>query len=121
MMVWSSLIREEHKGKKVQQNEYEDLADMCDIVWGSKKRAILYVGGGTPKNYIQQALQFVSGSHYGVQITTDRPEPGGSSGAPLQEGVSWGKMLPKAKFVTVTCDATIALPLIHSALLDRIK
>jgi deoxyhypusine synthase len=121
LMVWSSLIREEHKNKKVLQNEYDDLADICDIVWDSKKRGILYVGGGTPKNYIQQALQFVKGAEYGVQITTDRADPGGSSGAPLQEGVSWGKMLPKAKFVTINCDATIALPLLFAALRDRIN
>jgi deoxyhypusine synthase len=120
LMVWSALLREEHKKKKVDLSEFDDLSNMMDIVGGLKKRAILYVGGGTPKNYIQQALQFVEGSDYGVQITTDRPEPGGSSGAPLQEGVSWGKMLPKAKFVTVTCDATIALPFLYAALKDRL-
>ncbi len=121
LMVWSSLLREEHKNKKVYLNEFDDLADICDIVWHPKKRAVLYLGGGTPKNFIQQALQFVKGADYGVQITTDRADPGGSSGAPLQEGISWGKMLPKARYVTVNCDATIALPLLFAALKDRIK
>ncbi|MEM4230774.1 MAG: deoxyhypusine synthase family protein, partial [Candidatus Pacearchaeota archaeon] len=55
---------------------------------------------------------FSKGADYGIQISTDRPEPGGSSGAPLKEGISWGKMKEKAKFVDVFCDATIALPLI---------
>jgi deoxyhypusine synthase len=121
MMVWSSLLRKEHKNKKINLNEFDDLADICDIVWDTKKRGILYVGGGTPKNYIQQALQFVNGADYGVQITTDKADPGGSSGAPLREGISWGKMDKKAKFVTVNCDATIALPLLIAALRDRIK
>lgn len=121
LMMWSSIIREEHKGKKIKMNEFDDLFDILDIVLDCKKRGILYVGGGTPKNYIQQALQFVDGAEYGVQITTDRADPGGSSGAPLKEGVSWGKMHPKAKFVTVNCDATIALPLLIAALNDRIK
>ncbi|MBS3076367.1 deoxyhypusine synthase family protein, partial [Candidatus Pacearchaeota archaeon] len=35
--------------------------------------------------------------------------------APLKEGISWGKMEAKAKFVDVFCDATIALPLIYGA------
>lgn len=120
LMMWASIIRGEHKGKKIKMNEFDDLFDILDIVWACKKRGILYIGGGTPKNYIQQALQFVKGAKYGVQITTDRADPGGSSGAPLREGVSWGKMNPKAKFVTVNCDATIALPLLFAALKDRI-
>ena len=52
------------------------------------------------------------GADYGVQITTDRPEPGGSSGAPLKEGISWGKLHENSKYVDVFCDVTIALPLI---------
>lgn len=121
LMVWSSLIRKEHKGKKVDLNEFDDLQDMLDLVWTAKKKGVFYIGGGTPKNYIQQALQFKGGSDYGVQITTDRPEPGGSSGAPLREGISWGKMHAKADFVDVFCDATIALPLIYAALKDRLR
>lgn len=121
LMIWSAMTRKEHRGKKISLNEFDDLFNILDIVWASKRRAILYVGGGTPKNYIQQALQFVAGANYGVQITTDRADPGGSSGAPLREGISWGKMNPKAKFVTVNCDATIALPLLYSKLLDSLR
>ncbi|MCL6500762.1 MAG: deoxyhypusine synthase family protein, partial [Candidatus Pacearchaeota archaeon] len=79
-----------------------------------------YIGGGVPKNYIQQALQFAKPADYGIQITTDRPEPGGSSGAPLREGISWGKLSSRAEFVDVFCDATIALPLLYAALNDRL-
>ena len=68
------------------------------------------------KNYIQQALQVAPNkASFGIQITMDRAEPGGSSGAPLKEGISWGKMNADAKFVDVFCDATIALPLIFGA------
>lgn len=121
LMIWSALLKKEHKGKKIYLNEFDDLFDILNIVWEAKKRAVFYVGGGVPKNYIQQALQFVAGANYGVQITTDRADPGGSSGAPLREGISWGKIKPKAKFVTVNCDATIALPLLYASLLDRLK
>ena len=81
-----------------------------------KKNGIIYVGGGLPKNFIQQSLQFSKGADYGIQITTDRAESGGSSGAPLKEGISWGKMSSKGKYVDVPCDATIALPLIYSSI-----
>ncbi len=95
---------------------FSDMNEIIDIAWTAKKRGILYVGGGLPKNFIQQSLQFSKGADYGVQITTDRMEPGGSSGAPLREGISWGKMNKNAQFVDVFCDATIALPLILGAI-----
>ena len=85
---------------------------MVDLSWTAKKTGVIYIGGGLPKNFIQQSLQFSKGASYGIQITTDRMEPGGSSGAPLKEGISWGKMAKTGEFVDVFCDATIALPLI---------
>ena len=101
----------EGKGK-TNIDVFEDMKEIIDIAWTAEKRGIIYIGGGLPKNFIQQSLQFSKGAEYGIQITTDRTEPGGSSGAPLKEGISWGKMNQDAEFVDVFCDATIALPLI---------
>jgi len=56
---------------------------------------------------------------YAVQITMDRPEGGGVSGAKLEEAKSWRKVHPKAKVVDITCDATIALPLIVLGVLEK--
>ncbi len=95
---------------------FGDMNEIIDFSWKSKKTGVIYVGGGLPKNFIQQSLQFSKGADFGIQITTDRPEPGGSSGAPLREGISWGKMKSQANFVDVSCDATIALPLIYSSI-----
>jgi len=111
LMIWNHIA----KGDKIEVDTFDDLKEILDISWTSKKSGVIYIGGGVPKNYIQQAMQLTKGASYGIQITTDRPESGGSSGAPLQEGISWGKMNPKADFVDVICDATIAFPLIISA------
>ncbi len=108
LMVWGQLC----KNKKIEVDAFDDLKEIIDIAWKSKKRGAIYLGGGVPKNYIQQAMQFSKGADYAVQITTDRPEPGGSSGAPLKEGISWGKLYENSKYVDVFCDVTIALPLI---------
>ncbi len=117
LMVWGQLA----KGKKANTKAFEDLKQIMDVAWESKKAGVIYVGGGVPKNYIQQAMQLApTAATYGVQITTDRPEPGGSSGAPLQEGVSWGKMNDEGAHVDVLCDATIALPLIYAAVKERL-
>ncbi|MEM2089873.1 MAG: deoxyhypusine synthase family protein [Candidatus Pacearchaeota archaeon] len=116
LMIWSMLLR-----KKIpKMNEYKDLAKFLDLAW-YKKKAVFYVGGGVPKNYIQQAMQFSSPALYGVQIKVEHESFGGSSGASLKEGISWGKLHEKAKFVDIECDATIALPLIYAALISKIK
>jgi deoxyhypusine synthase len=112
LMIWGRKAA----GKEIFIDAFEDMKEIIDAAWLSKKNGILYVGGGTPKNFIQQSLQFSKGADYGIQITTDRTEPGGSSGAPLQEGISWGKMKSGARFVDVFCDATIALPLIYASM-----
>ncbi len=117
LMVWGRIAG----GKKVDVQAFDDLKDILDIAWTAKKSGFMYLGGGVPKNYIQQAMQFSKGASYGVQVTMDRPEPGGSSGAELKEGISWGKLNEKAKFTDVICDVTIALPLIWSAVKTRIN
>jgi len=112
LMIWGRIVA----GKKINIDAFDDMKEIIDIAWTSKKNGIIYIGGGTPKNFIQQSLQFSKGADYGIQITTDRPEPGGSSGAPLKEGISWGKMKERAEFVDIFCDATIALPLILASI-----
>jgi len=117
LMIWGHLA----KNKKIDVQAFDDLKDMLDLTWSAKKSGFIYLGGGVPKNYVQQALQLGKGAEYGVQITMDRPEPGGSSGAELREGISWGKLNEKAKFTDVICDITIALPILWAAVKTRLK
>ncbi len=42
-----------------------------------------------------------------------------STGASLEEGISWGKVKPQARLAAVVCDCTIAFPLIVSALKEE--
>ncbi len=118
LMIWNNLI----KGKKINVNAFDDLKEIIELAWTAKKSGVFYIGGGTPKNYIQQAMQLAPREAvYAVQITTDTAEYGGSSGAPLKEGISWNKLNPKANYIDVKCDATIALPIILAALKDKFK
>ncbi len=99
--------------QKLNLNHFKDMLKMVDIAWDTKNAGICIIGGGVPKNFIMQSLQFCPNSaEYAIQITMDRPEQGGLSGATLQEAISWGKISEKAKFSTVIADATIVLPLI---------
>ena len=87
------------------------------------RTASVVLGGGTRKNFINQAsvqAEFyddrVGGHRFAVQIVTDVPHFGGASGSSLEEARSWGKLATDAEQVTVHADATIALPLLASAL-----
>ncbi len=94
-------------------NHFKDMLEMVNLAWDAKEAGICIIGGGVPKNFIMQSLQFCPNSAtYAIQITMDRPEQGGLSGATLREAISWGKINEKGKYSTVISDATIALPLI---------
>ena len=54
---------------------------------------------------------------YAVQVTTAPEWDGSLSGARVREAVSWGKVRPKARRITVEGDATVLLPLILGPLL----
>lgn len=99
--------------QNINLNHFKDMLEMVNLAWDAKKAGVCIVGGGVPKNFIMQSLQFCPNSAtYAIQITMDRPEQGGLSGATLEEAISWGKVNEKAKYSTIISDATIALPLI---------
>jgi len=116
LMIWGNKAR----GRKIEIDAFEDMKGIIDFSWTNKKKGVFYIGGGVPKNFIQQTMQFSTPASYGIQISTDKEEFGSSSGAPLREGISWGKMAREGKFVNVMCDATIALPLIWASVKDKI-
>ena len=109
--------------KGININQFKDLEEFLKPIWDMEKKGFIYINGGVPKNYIQQSLQFSKngGADYGVQITMDRVETGNSSGAELKEGISWGKLKVKAKYVDLRADTTIVLPIIIACLKERIK
>jgi deoxyhypusine synthase len=108
--------------KKLTVDAFADIKEIVDICYESKKSGILIVGGGVPKNFALQSMLLAPNSFdLAIQLTTDTPENGGLSGATLSEAVSWGKISEKASFVTVYGDATITLPMLVAATLERLK
>ena len=105
----------------------KDVRETAQIVMESKKTGVIYIGGGTPKNFIQQtevtagllSRRPSEGHEYAIQITTDSPQWGGLSGCTFEEAQSWGKVSKKAKQVTLYCDASIAFPFVVAALSEE--
>jgi deoxyhypusine synthase len=100
-----------------------DIIESANIVIRRPSTATIVLGGGTPKNFINQAsvqAEFyddrVGGHKFAIQIVTDVPHFGGASGSSLEEAQSWGKLSIESEKVTVNADVTVALPLLIAAL-----
>jgi len=122
--------------EKIRFDPFEDLEYFAATLLKQERLGIFTIGGGVPRNWSQQFGPFIElrhrrggedlplkRYHYGLRIC---PEPvywGGLSGSPYSEAVSWGKFVPPAeggKFGEVFVDATVGLPLIVAAVLERL-
>lgn len=119
------------KGRRVVFDTLQDVELFAEQLVKFPKAGLVSIGGGVPRNWSQQVYPYLNmkvldkrvkadGYQYGVRITTDRPEFGGLSGCTISESKSWGKYETGAVEASVICDATIALPLLASALLQRL-
>jgi len=116
LQAW--LFRQTHP---LEVDLFGDVGELVDICYGAERSGIVIIGGGVPKNFALQAMLVTPNSFdLAIQLTTDRPEAGGLSGASLSEAVSWGKISPGARKVTVYGDATINFPLMVASTLTRL-
>ena len=133
----ANRIRMRDGQPKLRFDPFEDLEHFADTLLAQKKLGIFTIGGGVPRNWAQQFGPYVDlrnrrvgedvplkRYHYGLRIC---PEPvywGGLSGSPYSEAISWGKFVPPAeggRFGEVFVDATVGLPIIVAAVLERLK
>jgi deoxyhypusine synthase len=91
-----------------------------DRVWEAEKTGAFIIGGGISKHHTIWWNQFRGGLDYVVYLTTAIELDGSLSGATPREAVSWGKVKEKAEKVFVWGEATSILPLMMSALANRI-
>ena len=111
-------------GAEVIIDHLKDADELSEYVEVAKKTGIVILGGGTPKNFIQQTevippkyqKKYLGGHMFALQITTDAPHWGGLSGCTFEEGLSWGKEKEETHKLQCFCDITIALPILTSAL-----
>lgn len=126
-----ALAKHHHERVKARKapitiDSIQDNYEITQIKIQAERTGVLYVGGGTPKNYIsqtepmQEVMGFPEKPHmYAAQITTDVPQWGGLSGCTFEESQSWGKFHKDAKMAQSLVDATIGLPLVVGYLLQK--
>lgn len=115
--IW--LFYQDHKDFVI--DLLEDEQHLAEIVFEVEKSGGIVVGGGISKHHLIWWNQFKDGLDYAIYLTTAHEYDGSLSGAQTREAISWGKIKEDADHVTVIGDATITLPLIVAALIERIK
>ena len=136
--IWYSAMK---NNKTFIVDTIKDLSESAYLTLNSKKTGVIYLGGGVPKNYIQQTAEITPNladpdyvksdvpihekegyrkpHSYAIQITTDAPHWGGLSGCTFEEAQSWGKVSRGAKKVQCFADITIALPFVAQTLFEK--
>ena len=103
-----------------------DVLETARLAAESPASGVVYFGGGTPKNFVNQTevtatfmRQDHKGHKYALQVITDSAHWGGLSGCTFEESQSWGKIAHDASMVDVHCDSTIAMPMLVTALSEN--
>ena len=115
--IW--LFTQKHHDFKLNLTADADL--LSGLIFKAKKSGALMIGGGVPKHHTLWWNQYRDGLNYAVYITTAQEFDGSSSGALVDEAISWGKVTQNAKQTTVHAEATTILPFLYSALLSRLE
>jgi deoxyhypusine synthase len=113
------LFRQAHSDFQIDLLADENL--LSDIVHTADRTGGIIIGGGISKHHVIWWNQFREGLDSAVYVTTAPEYDGSLSGARLREAVSWGKLRPQATRVTIPGEATVIVPVLMAALLDRLK
>ena len=113
------LFGQDHKGLTL--DLLSDEAALADLVYEARRTGAILLGGGISKHHTNWWNQFRDGLAAARFVTTAVEGDGSLSGARTREAVSWGKVKPTARHVTVEGDATVLLPLMVGAALERLR
>lgn len=110
----------ENPDKHLSIDSVKDFLELTKIKMAAKTTGIFMIGGGVPKNFLQDTVvcaevlgQDVPMHKYAVQITVADVRDGACSSSTLKEASSWGKVDTVYEQM-VYAEATTVLPLIVS-------
>ena len=114
------MHQEQNPSKHITIDSVREFRELTEIKLKSKTSGLLMIGGGVPKNFIQDTVvcaellgKKVDMHKYAVQITVADTRDGACSSSTLKEASSWGKV-DTSKEQMVFAEATSVLPLIAS-------
>jgi deoxyhypusine synthase len=114
------MHQEQNPKKHLTIDSIREFRELTEIKLKSKQSGLLMIGGGVPKNFIQDTVvcaellgRKVDMHKYAIQITVADSRDGACSSSTLKEASSWGKV-DISKEQMVFAEATSVLPLIVS-------
>jgi deoxyhypusine synthase len=114
------MHQEQNPKKHMTMDSIREFRELTEIKLQSKQSGLLMIGGGVPKNFVQDTVvcaellgKKVDMHKYAIQITVADTRDGACSSSTLKEASSWGKV-DITKEQMVFAEATSVLPLIAS-------
>ncbi len=114
------MHQEKNPKKHITIDSIREFRELTEIKIKSKGSGLLMIGGGVPKNFIQDTVicaellgKNVDMHKYAIQITVADTRDGACSSSTLKEASSWGKV-DTTKEQMVFAEATSVIPLIAS-------
>jgi len=121
------MHQEQNPKNHITMDSIREFRELTEIKLQSKQSGLLMIGGGVPKNFIQDTVvcaellgKKVDMHKYAIQITVADTRDGACSSSTLKEASSWGKV-DVTKEQMVFAEATSVLPLIASDAYHRKK
>jgi deoxyhypusine synthase len=126
-----NLVMCDRAGFPVQLSAQRDILHSAAIAYAAPQTGFVELGGGGPKNFIQQTGPTISqilgiafeGAERGLQIGTAMEREGSLSGCTFAEAVTWGKYrgVDHAKMVQVWGEYSMLFPLLAAYALDECR
>jgi deoxyhypusine synthase len=114
------MHQEKNPSKHITIDSVREFRELTEIKLKSKSSGLLMIGGGVPKNFVQDTVvcaellgKKVDMHKYAIQVTVADTRDGACSSSTLKEASSWGKV-NTSKEQMVFAEATSVLPLIVS-------
>lgn len=126
-----NILRTDKEGFPLTLSPQKDIHDSAAVVYTSQGTGFLELGGGGPKNFIQQTGPMISqiygiafqGADRGIQIGTAVEREGSLSSCTFGEAVTWGKYKESdlEKLVQIWGEYSIIFPILVSYVQQKSK
>ncbi len=126
--ITMNFVRTDREGFPIKLSAQKDVFDSAAIAFSSGGTSFFELGGGGPKNFIQQTGPTISqilsidfdGSDRGLQISTAVEREGSLSSCTFSEAVTWGKYrsVNEDKLIQIWGEYSVILPLLTAYVID---
>ena len=127
-----NIKRRRRKKKPILMDLERDSKELIKIVTGAKRFGIFSIGGGVPRNNVQNVAPLIEIINerlgptypnrrfsYGVRICPDKPHFGHLSGCTYSENESWRKAEKNGIYAEMLADATQVWPFLIKYLMEK--